>query len=348
MNAVKEWELEFAAAYIVNPARGQDEDLVPEFVRGAVIAVKDIPLDVLRPLFERDADEYHLGIIFPPQEGEEKNPIRELIQQVANGAEEAQAQAAVTLAHRLASVTRAISRRGLLMFLTGRRGGISRVVIWKFTSEETLQAFDNGEGALVREVENAFSTESGHLKAAMFEGTDAETSFQDGRVEDKQSKHSVREVADFWMLEFLLAQPETTDGYYSRMLGKAIRLGIEKTDSKELKQALILGANSIKLRGDRRLSFRDFATQYLPAEAADHFMAQATGTWQVDSQFRLDSEIFDSIVKYTSIVTDDDFVITGPSSEFDKAVEIEEIDQSEDTTVIVRGRIRDRKLKSVK
>jgi len=102
-----------------------------------------------------------------------------------------------------------------------------RVLLWKFPSEENLQANISAHGLTIKLLQDAFSRKSHYFKAAMFEGTPATTSFWTGKVEDKQAKQSVKEVADFWVTGFLNARPVLTEVRGSRILKGCSNEGME-------------------------------------------------------------------------------------------------------------------------
>jgi hypothetical protein len=131
------------------------------------------------------------------------------------------------------------------------------------------------------------------------------------------------------------------------MFGKYLKEAVSQSDDQGIKSALIQGTAVIKARPERRITLRGFAENYLPQQAADYFLSRVDNQWELDAEFRLEKGVFDSVLRYESLLIEKDFVITGPSDLFSKVVEIQPSEGNE-PKVLVKADIISRKLTSRK
>lgn len=347
INENGDWVISHCAAYIVRPAKSVAKELVPHMVQGGSIPLQQIPPNIY-PLFNKEFDQYPVGISFRPRSvnGQEiqENEIRDMIQTIAEDSYDDRNQACRTLALRLAEVTPKISKSGLLVILSGSRNDFNRVLIWKFPREDTIQADTGGENILLQEVQNAFSLESTYLKVAAFEDSEHDNNFWEGKIEDKQAKSSIKEAAKFWIEDFLDSLPEMTDDRGSRLLAKYIRKSIDSTEDQDIKQSLIDATKILLHRQDARITFRDFADNYLSEEAADHFLDILPTPQIADSIFSIQTSEIYRQVKREFLILDNGIIISGPIDSLHEKIDISE-NEDGSVTVIITGTVINKRIK---
>ena len=157
---------------------------------------------------------------------EREHPVRDDIMIVAFGATNAPRFAAARIAARLSSSMDNRSRAGLLLLTVETDGGVRRrVSLLLLPREEVVQL--NGtpsEDVLLELLREAFSTGSSLRKFAKIEGHDSRTQFLSAEVGDFQRQsNSTKDVADFWIKDFLVARSRMNQERGSRLLATALR-----------------------------------------------------------------------------------------------------------------------------
>lgn len=338
-NPPSQWKLQFAAGYLVPPCIGLDESEVTTSVVGSPINLTALPRDFFRPLFTNEASRAPNHVVFVPEEGKQKNTVRDLVRRLAFGSDQERSHAAQALALRLAKVTSHRSPDGLFFTLVGALGSQSRVVIWKFPADQSIQARLISTRLVIKIVDDAFSRKSTYFKAAMFEGPNTSTSFWGGRVEDRQAGTRIREIADFWVYGFLACRPALTDVHGTRLLANALRETIKQSEDEEIQDALISLIAVLKAQPGRQLTLAGFAEEFLPESSRDGFLL-LTGTDEVwQTPFNLDVDTLGQLIRIRSLTLDNKFVVRGPIDEFDDAVSVESRPAENKVRVSLEGRI---------
>lgn len=333
------WELFFGAAFIVEPSKGLEPNQASANLRGSSVEVASLPRDFFLSLFEESINRYPIEVVFSPQGPGQANAVRDIIRSVVLPGSRGREDAARKLALRLAACTDQRSPTGLLVLLAGRRRDTSRLVIWKFPADQALQASMVGGVVKIRLIEGAFSRESTYFKAAVFEGPEADTSFWDGKVEDKQAKQRVEGAAEFWTTEFLTARPTLTDAHGTRVVAKALKYVLKKAANAETMEEIAAAARVLATQHARNHSIADVADNYLPETTRQDFVSEAGGPDVADQIFRIEPEILRREFKLKSMTLDGKFTIKGPLEEFDRAVKVSPSREEGLVTVSLKGKI---------
>lgn len=339
------WTYTFWAGYLVPPCRGLSLEDASRIIRGSPISVNDIPNGFFAPLF-CDADvRCPIGVAFLSDEGRPSNSVRDLVRLIALGDLESRESAARELAGRLACATSERSPEGLFVIMAGTRiDGEHRVLMWKFPADETLQATMSATRMTISLLDDAFSKSTSYFKAAMFEGRGAQSHFWRGRVEDRQAKQRVPEVAKFWVMDFLECRPEMTDAHGTRLVAKALAKELSTAESLGAIEALMGAALVLRSLGGQPMSVGEFARRYLPEALQDSFVKTAGGPGIADQLFAVDLQIVDELLRFKSVVLDGAFIVKGPASLFDDRVSIQSTDHPEEVELSMRGVITAKRL----
>jgi hypothetical protein len=333
------WKLLFAAGYLVPPCRGMDQSQVVSSVLGSPIQVSALPAAFFYPLFSQQAEQAPTLVDFASEGGKQQNTVRDLVRDLAFGDAQVRADASRTLALRLASVTSRRSPEGLFLLLVGKTNAQVRIVLWKFPADQSIQAQLVDSRLTVRIVDDAFSRRSTFFKSAMFEGTSANTSFWKGRVEDRQASLRVREVADYWVYDFLACRPSLTDAHGTRVLANALRETIARTVDIDQRDVLITVAALLRAKSGYQLTLVDFADQFLPDSSRSQFLELAGSEDIWGTPFRIDGDTVADIIRIRSMTLNEHFTVRGPIDEFDDVVSVEPTQEKRVVRVSLEGTI---------
>jgi len=334
-----QWRLVFCAGFIVEPSKGLQNADVEKRLKGSRVEIDALPRDFFLSLFQKPSCEYPIEIAFVSEGDGQWNSVRDLVRSILFGKTNEKETSARQLALRLALATDERSPPGLFVVLAGQTDDDHRIVLWKFPADQTLQA-DIMEGAIkIRLIEDAFSRESTYFKAALIEGRDTKRSLWKGKVEDRQAKHLVKGVAEFWTAGFLMASPVFTDAHGTRVMAKALKDAINANQGLEAKESIVAAARVLRTQGDRNISIGQVAADYLPKEMRGDFIASAGGPGIADDVFRLVPETLEREFRVKSITLDGKFVVRGPLDEFDDAVTVVPTPEEGIVGVSLKGKI---------
>ena len=266
MSEVHDWKITFCAGYIVPPSRGLKEADAVQGIQGSHVKLDHSIISYFNPLFIDSVVTCPINVIFTHTEGRQENEIRDRVKQLAFGLQEEQVEHAKALALALGLATDQRSQPGLFITLVGQSSmGFSRVVLFKFPADESLQAIFSEEGLSINVITGAFSRKNDYFKAAVFEGTKASTAFWVGKVEDKQATQRIFEVSDLWVIGFLKALPNLSDERGTRTLAKATKSLLDTVYDEKTRLQIISALTTIKSQDDRLITLRNFADDYLPS-----------------------------------------------------------------------------------
>jgi hypothetical protein len=317
----RSWELAFCAAYLVPPCRGLTAAEAMATLLGSPVDVATLPGEYFGPLFCEQAEKHPIGVAFAPEDGVQKNSVRDLVRTLAFGDTAVRHVAAEDLTVRLALATDKRSVLSLFLVLVGAApDGRTRVVFWTFPANPSLRASMGQQGMSIELIRDAFSRSGSFYKAAMFEGPQVGTSFWQGAVEDRQAKSRARGVSDFWIVSFLSARLAMTGAQGTRLIAKTIRQLASQNPDADSIQALVDAAMTLLSQPGELVSLRQVADSYLPPGIRVEFLSSVGGEPIVDMQFRLESETLRKELRLRSIVLDNGFVVRGPLDRFDEVV----------------------------
>ena len=334
-----QWKLSFAAGYLVPPSLGMDPHEISTQLRGSTINITSLPDAFFCPLFEDAPAKAQNLVIFVSDTGKQSNPVREIVRTLAFQSSGSRPAAARELAVRLASVTSRRSPHGLFLVLVGAKGSSSRVVLWKFPADESIQARLVDSRLLISIVDDAFSRRSTYFKAAVFEDIQTNTCFWEGRVEDRQAGGRVREVADFWVYDFLQCRPALTSVHGTRLLANALRETIRRAEDETIRDALISLIPVLKAQAGLQLTLQGFAEQFVPPPSRQDFLSLAGGEDVWNTPFQLDTETLADQIRVRSLTVNDQFTLRCPIDTFDDVVSIEPTPTKDIVRVSLRGRV---------
>lgn len=355
MQSPSGWKIEYCAGFLVPPCSGLDEATAGEMIEGSTVTLNAAALAFFQPLFENSITSCNIDIVFSPCETEtgefeQQNPIRDMVRSIAFDSPDVKFNCSKQLALSLALASDRRSSPGLFVVIAGETAVETRVTLFKFAADESLQAIFADQGLSINVIEQAFSRKTEYFKAAVFQGSLADRSFWEGKVEDKQATKRIYEVSDLWAIRFLHAVPQLTSARGTRLLAKALRQVIDRTEDIDRKQALIAAAITIKSQDDRSISLEEFASQYLPNDSREPFLQASGPAVLANAVFRIDGSVLDEQLGVQTLVLDNQFSVTGPFDGYRNSniIQIREVGDDNRAVITLHGRIVGQKIRGMK
>lgn len=320
------WELTHCGGYIVPPCKDMEEDKAIDMIQGSSINVHETPViqHYFRPLFDRVYEDCRIPIRFvnTKDNGEPQNDIRDLIRILAFSTNnEEKESASKILALRLALASDQRSQKGLFIVAAGHssQSNQSQVVLWKFPADQSIQATFNETGISVQLIEGAFSRNLKYFKASVFRDEEAEKSFWEGLVEDRQSTEGTK----FWIQNFLQATPNLTDVRGTRLVAYTLREIINDEPDYRVQDGIISGAIAIQSQKNRPITIKEISEKYLPESVRDQFEKQLEAVLEIP--FTIDIDTLEDQFGIRTIILNSRnsrVNITAPIKDFEDIIEI--------------------------
>jgi hypothetical protein len=330
-----DWTIFYASYYVTYPKKGKNNTLFSPPVAGREIPPEKIP-DVLLKFFHRNFSAYPVGITFSSRD--KSNPIRDMIVDLSKKGTN-KTSISESLAERLSRYMDNKSNSGLLVTMCGELADRRRIVILKFPQEIILTPGKND----IVQIDEAYATEFGYVKAAIFEDIDSPTSFWTGKVEDKENSATYKQAASYWINEFLLASTDITDPVGTRILASIIKESIDNTPSLEEKNKLILAYESFKNRQEVKTTVNQFIDTFVPKPQQDVFYSKLKNESYLNTPFVLIPEDAQKIIGYESLELNNGIIIIGPENVIKEQVDLDDIDNHR---ILIRGDIQSKRLRS--
>ena len=250
------------------------------------------------------------------------------------------------IAEFLQSVTTKRSKLGLLFLLYGEAGGKKRLVISRFPADTGILAGIKGDSLDLAYVEEIFMKSATAYKAVCFEGKSFKNDFWTGKAIDRQINHTIIEISEYWIKDFLKADFALTPDRGTKRLGKAIKQVVKETDDLAVKEEITSALGLAKsLNGKTGRPSKFLSDLHLSANV-QVLVLNKLDPKIVNEKFKFSSSVLDDIIKYKYVELDNGAFVVGPSQDFDKLFEIEH-HKNDQTSYYTIGKVVDAKLKKV-
>lgn len=341
--------IDFCGGYIVKPCRHLGHEPTPDvinnifqqrLVQGSAIALNPSIANYFLNLFESSTETCKTDVRFSPTNGRQENSIRDEIRLLAFSTDSnVKDEAARRLAIHLGLASDHRSPVGLLIVISGKFGNKSRVAIFKFPTDESLQANYMSSQLVVDVIEGAFSRKTDYFKAAVFEDIETATSMWEGKVEDRQASQRVYDASELWLERFLNCLAAMKDVAATKILSKALKTLLAKTTDPELQEGIVGAAIALRNQRGRRLTMREFS-ESLPEEIREEFLSELGDSSYADALFTPDNGTLQKVLGRRTIVLHNQVQVNAPVSVFEdrNAIQITPpTDGNPETTIVVRG-----------
>jgi hypothetical protein len=306
-------------AYAVLPARTLAPGAAPEPRGGKVAATEDLRA-ALRSAADRTKAGAWTSVVFKTDQIDDargrrrSNQTRDALLDLAFGDEKAAEEAAVVLAHRLASAMDHRSPGNLLVLVGSSEGALGSVRVWTFPRDDAFK-FDEASEPTIELLADVFSRTSGLRKAARFDGESHDASFIGGDALDFQTGSNSLDVANYWIGRFLDCRLGVTSTAGTQLVARALRKLDAKLSSPADRQTLTIGAMALRHSPRTNWTLTDVAHEFLPEGLREQLIACSDRPDMNDAPFSLNRDLFDELVATRVFSLKSGVVVTSPITE---------------------------------
>lgn len=328
-------------SYLAYPSKHEEEQ--PE-IGGTTIPHKGRLYDMLKDIFDKSDKECATPICFKPEEdGTQNNECRNEIIDLIDSPSTA---AGRKIAERLQKVTTGKSGMGLLFIVLAEDGKHKKIMMSRFPADQGVMAEQNSKTLKVEFIEQVFLKNANAYKSVIYKDTSTAGNFWKGHAVDKQINHGLKDVANYWIKEFLLSDFETTSKAGTKRLAIALRDAITKAEDLPLKHEITSAAVLARNLKGKNTSIDDFCSQYhLSDQAKVIINKQLRSTKSAHDKFTFDVDEFAKHLSYKSLEMDSGAILTAPLDKFDQCFEEESAVNSEIRSFKTTGKVVNEKLK---
>lgn len=333
-------------SFLTYPKRSHPDDpLAP----GAQILVEpdNKLVRMLEALFQRAPQDCFIPIMFRSDAADQMNPVRtELLALLAGPS----VDSAAPLALRLQQSTTGTSGMGLMFICLGEDaggGGGTRVLLSRFPADEGVVAERSDVALSVQFVEQVFLKSAHSYKAATFVANGRADQLWNGHVVDRQLNHGSKAVADYWIVDFLVAEFATTAAAGTKRLAVALREAIVLTNDVSIKQEIAAAAQLAGNIPNHAMTITDFCERFNFSEKTKTAVVACIRPPRlVNDRFRFDAEEFARHLAYKQVELDNGAILTAPADRFDEI--FERVQRRQQETFSTTGAVIDQRLRKMK
>lgn len=313
------------SSFLVPPGKNLED---PPETQGTLLPLRGNLHRMLSDLFGRSDRECDIPIRFVRHEdGTQQNVVRSMLVDYILSPDLSKGRA---LADRLRDVTTNRPGLGLLFLILGRDDakGERKVALCRFPADVGILAEPEEGGLRVEFVERIFMKNPKKYKAAVYRGTSLEGGFWSGYAVDRQLNSPDRQMADYWIHDFLASDFLTTSKAGSKRFALAIRVATKAASSVEVQQELISLRVTARRFAGQAMSIDGLANILRLSEEARLAIASALPHEDLmTDEFILDDEEFVRYAACTSVKLDTGGVMIAPSDSFDDVFKRQAIDE---------------------
>jgi len=287
--------------------------------------------------------ECDIPISFIPENGKQKNEVRNILVEFLKT--EA-IDVGKLLAKRLCGFTSKISGNGLLFLIITNENKYKNLIISRFPVESGLSTNIEKSKLNIEYLENIFMKNSNYYKATIYSGESYDSDFWEGLAVDKQINRKKRELADYWIKDFLKSQFRITSKTGTSFLATSLKESITKCKDVNSKNKLLSVAILAENLNGKAISVNSFCNKYSLPDNLKDIITKSLPTPEIaEIKFEFNLDEFKSILAYTTIYLDNEAVLSAPSFAFHDVWEMEN-DQNDKVRFSTYGQIVNEKIKS--
>lgn len=320
------WTISRAHAYTVVPQRTTDIEVTP---RGGILRLDDEIKSILARVLT-EIDQRHFTPIDLEVDGTSRtSPVRDQLLEYVFGAGGQIAKAAIGLALRLAAAMDRRSTPSLLLTVLERHlddDARRRMTLLLFPQEQAFHFESSGEvarEAVIRVLDNIFSTGSKLRKVARFDGKNIKSHFLSGEIVDYQAGTTTRSAADFWIERFLFAKFRLNSEKGMQLLAQGLRAAVAAATVDEKDQAVTALMYAVS-NPRTRWSLDEFAREQLPPSARDAFLRVAPNEETRRASFDVNKSSLREKLNYRIFQLENGIYVSSPLEQVGRAITIED------------------------
>lgn len=286
-----------------------------------------IPLDtgklcqMLTSTYDKAELDCNIPISFIGEGGLQANDVRD---QVIKVIKHPTVVSALPLAKRLQSATTGSSGMGLLFVCVGVESGQSKIVISRFPADEGIVAERTSSKLTVQFVEQVFLKSAYSYKAVIYRGKSFSNDFWSGAAVDKQVNHGAKNIADYWISDFLQSEFRTTGAAGTKRLAMALRKALTSTDNSEVKHDI---ASAVRLAANIKktaMTIEEFCDDLHLSNASKAAVVEAVDPPRLlKEKFKFQYAEFSRHIAYKLIELDNGAILSAQVEKFDTCFKTE-------------------------
>lgn len=330
-------------SFLTYPKKNQPDDPLGP---GVEIPIGDDKLSsMLEGIFNGAERDCAVPIIFTTDGEQQENPVRSDLLTLFS---EPSLDTAAPLAERLQQSTSGTSGMGLMFICLGDDGAHQRLVISRFPADEGVVAERSAAELTVQFVEQVFLKSAYSYKAAMYVATGRADQLWSGHVVDRQINHGSKAVADYWIVDFLMAEFATTSAAGTKRLAVALRDAAVSTSSMTVKREVAAAAQLAGNVSRRAMTISDFCERFhFSNETTQAVLSKVKPPRLANERFRFDADEFARHLAFKQIELDNGAVLIAPADRFENVFQTTR-HRNASHTFTTTGEIVDERLRKTK
>ncbi len=315
-----------------------------------VVSGTEIPPDegklckMLGTMFANARTDCTIPIVFSSENGKKENGVRNELMALID---KPSLDAGKAVAIRLQQATTGNSGMGLLFISIGDDGAATRIVVSRFPADEGVVAERDSDNLTVEFVDQVFLKSAHAYKAATYLREGKADDMWKGHAIDKQMNNGSRAVADYWIVDFLKSDLQSTPAGGTRRLAQALRAVLTATDDPQIKTEITAAVQLAGNIPDKALTIAEFGDEFhFSPKTKEAIAAKVNPARLVNEKFKFDSSEFSKHLAYKQIELDNGAVLTAPAEKFDTCFAKQQADAG--TTFSTTGQVVDERLRTVK
>lgn len=314
------------SSFLVPPGKNLEN---PPEIRGTLLPLQGSLYRMLSGLFRRSDRECDIPIRFVRgDDGSQQNVVRTMLIDYIADPDLPKGRA---LANRLRDFTTNRPGLGLLFLILGHDDEANewKVALCRFPADVGILAEPEEGGLRVEFIERIFMKNPKKYKAAVYRGMSRDANFWWGFAVDRQLNAPDRQIADYWIHDFLASDFFTTSKAGSKRFGIAIRVATKDAPSVEVQQELINLRVAARRFAGQAISIGGLVSTLRLSDEARRAIAGALPNEDLmDDQFVLDDEEFVRNAPWTSVRLDSGGLMIAPSDSFDDVFKRQPLDEA--------------------
>jgi hypothetical protein len=309
-------------SYLVSP--GKHLPHLPE-VKGTHLPRVGKFFTMLEEVFVKADRECDIPIRFVmSDEGWQQNEARDLI---VSYLECPDLPRGTAIAQRLSRFTTNSPGMGLLFLLLGSEGTIKKLVVSRFPAEKGVLADAQDRGLQLEFIERVFMKSMVRYKAVRYQDTSLKAGFWTGSAIDKQLDTRDREVANYWIRDFLLSDFVTTSRAGTKRLAIALREASRQAKDPAVKREIVSVGILVGGLTGKATSIQGIMDDYhLSPEARDALSAHVVSEDLLTDTFILDETELRQHARYASVELSNEAILLAPADRFNTSFQKETVD----------------------
>lgn len=332
-------------SFLSYPSKHQDEQ--PE-IGGSIIAKNGRLFEMLKEIFEKSHTECNIPICFTHSEdGKQSNEFRDLLIEIIKNPNVATGR---KFAERLQNVTTGKSGMGLLFIILAQDDtSDTKIMFSRFPADQGIMAEQSSKTLKVAFIEQVFLKNAHAYKAVVYQGMAIDGDLWTGHAVDRQTNHGAKEIANYWIKDFLVSDFAVTSKAGTKRLAVALKNAVMETSNLEEKHEITSSAVLAKNLDGKNLSINDFVEQlHLSDSSKELVFKQLKNLAIADEKFTFDVKEFRSHISYRSLEIDNGAIISAPMETFDDCFQETKLEESGQVEFKTIGKVKNEKLKKTR